>query len=83
LPEQGAFEARLSSGVGQLVVRVPPGLSVRVHSSTGLGTISVPSGYRRDGDVYTSPRYASAQDRVELWVDNGVGLIRVVEYAGE
>jgi hypothetical protein len=83
LPEQGVLEARLSSGVGELVVQVPPGLAVRVHPSPGLGTISVPTGYQHAGDVYTSPGYASAQNSVDLWVDNGVGLIRIQEYTGE
>jgi hypothetical protein len=83
LPEQGTLEARLSSGVGELVVRVPPTLAVRVHPSPGLGTISVPTGYQHSGDVYTSPGYASAQDSIDLWVDNGVGLIRIEEYTGE
>jgi hypothetical protein len=83
LPEQGTFEARLDSGVGEIVVRVPAGLPVRVHSSTGLGTVSVPSSYQRDGDTYVSPGYLSAENRVELWVENGIGLIRVEEYQGE
>lgn len=83
LPEQGALEAHLSSGVGELVVRVPPALAVRVHPSPGLGTISVPTGYQHSGDVYTSSGYASAQDSIDLWVDNGVGLIRIEEYTGE
>jgi predicted membrane protein len=83
LPEQGTFEARLDSAVGEIVVRVPAGLPVRVHSSTGLGTVSVPSSYQRDGDTYVSPGYLSAENRVELWVENGIGLIRVEEYQGE
>jgi hypothetical protein len=83
LPGQGTFEARLSSGVGALVVRVPAALAVRVHASPGLGTTDVPSGYQHEGEMYTSPGYASAQARVELWVDNGIGLIQIEEYVGE
>ncbi|HUT17594.1 MAG TPA: DUF5668 domain-containing protein [Anaerolineae bacterium] len=83
LPERGTFEARLDNGVGEIVVRVPAGLPVRVHSSTGLGTVSVPSSYQRDGDTYVSPGYVSAENRVELWVEIGIGLIQVEEYQGE
>lgn len=83
LPEQGTFEARLDGGVGEIVVRVPAGVRLRAHSSTGLGTVSVPSSYQRDGDTYVSPGYVSAENRVELWVENGIGLIQVKEYQGE
>jgi hypothetical protein len=83
LPTGSAFDGRLDHGIGLLLVRVPPGLGVRIQSSTGLGTISVPAGYDRDGDTYLSPNYREAQQRVELWLENGIGLIRVETYEGE
>lgn len=83
LPTDGGFEGRLDNGIGLLLVRVPPGLGVRIQSSTGLGTISVPSGYDRDGDAYESPGYRTAQERVDLWLENGIGLIRVETYEGQ
>ena len=83
LPMDGGFEGKLDNGIGLLLVRVPPGLGVRIQPSTGLGTVSVPSGYEREGSAYLSPGYREAQERVDLWLEIGIGLIRVETYEGQ
>jgi hypothetical protein len=79
LPEGQSFTAHLSGGVGQLVVLVPEGLGVRITSGTALAAFSAPEAYEHSGAVYTSPNYASAEERVELELDLAVGSVVVKE----
>ena len=83
LPMRGDFSARVDGGVGELVVEVPDGMALRVHASAGIGKPSVPPGYRRDGDVYYSPGYESADNRVDLTLEQGIGRIVIREHVGE
>ena len=56
---------------------IPDGLKARIHADSGLAVRVMPDGYRRDGDVYTSPGYDSAEDRVDLTVSQAIGLLEV------
>lgn len=82
LPARGQFSAKVETGVGEVVVRVPAGMALRVHISAGLGNTQLPSGYTRQGDVYLSPGYAAATNRIELDVTGGIGRVAVEETAG-
>lgn len=77
LPPGGAYEARINTGVGAATVRLPTGLPVRIAASRGLGGISIPAGFVRDGDVYTTPGFGAAAERVELQVSSGVGRVAI------
>jgi hypothetical protein len=83
LPMRGDLRARVDGGVGELLIKVPEGMELRVHASTGLGNTSVPSGYRREGDVYLSPGYRNADNHIDLTVEQGLGRIVIQEYLGE
>ena len=52
-------------------------MAVRLTSTTGLGNISVPANYRRQGDVAVSPDFDSAANRVELIASGGIGNITI------
>jgi len=45
--------------------------------TTGLGRATVQGEWRRDGDVYTTPGYEAASQRVELRISGGVGAVTV------
>jgi hypothetical protein len=77
LPRTGRYEASLSAGVGATTVRVPGGMAARVQVSSGLGAVTVRGGLERDGEIYLSPGYASAEHRVDLRVSGGVGAITI------
>jgi hypothetical protein len=79
LPEGQSFSARLSGGVGQLVVIVPPGAGVRIQSGTALAAFSAPPGYDQSGNVYTSPGYSSAEERIDLELSLAIGSVIVKE----
>jgi len=77
LPSQGRFQANVNGAVGMTTVVIPDGLEARIHAGSGLAVRVMPDGYRRDGDVYTSPGYDSAEDRVDLTVSQAIGLLEV------
>lgn len=79
LLEGESFSARLSGGMGQLLVIVPENLGVRINSGTALAAFSVPDGYERNGNVYTSLNYASADAQVTLELDLAIGSVVVKE----
>ena len=77
LPGEGRFRAKIDGAVGQTIVVIPAGLAARIQFSTALVARNVPDDYRRQGDVYTSPGYASAENRVELEVGQAIGNVTI------
>lgn len=73
----GAYAASVDVGVGATTVRLPPQAAARVTVTTGLGRSQVLGEWRRDGDVYTTPGYEDATERIELRVAGGVGAMTV------
>lgn len=83
LPERGRFDARVDCGLGQVVIEIPEGMEARIQVNSGLGDVQVPAGYRRSGDTRTSPNFDSAENRVELSIEGGVGQIVIREHKEE
>jgi hypothetical protein len=83
LPARGDLDARIETGIGELIVKVPEGVGVRIQASAGLGNVSVPAGYRRQDDAYVSSGYAGAESRIDLVLEAGIGRITVQERTGE
>lgn len=77
LPATGRVIARLDSGIGETNVRIPNGMEARIRATSGIGSVGVSGNYQRDGDVYTSPNFASATNRVELEVKGGIGRVSI------
>ncbi len=77
LPARGRFEAKVEGAIGTTVVIIPEGLAARIRVETGLSVSHVPDDYERQGDVYTSPDYERADDRVDLQVSQDIGTITV------
>jgi hypothetical protein len=77
LPRQGQVQANVRSGVGNLTIRIPEGVAVRIESSAGLGAVSVSGDYRRQGDVYVSPDFETAANRIDLHATSGIGGITI------
>ncbi|MEZ4729788.1 MAG: DUF5668 domain-containing protein [Caldilineaceae bacterium] len=77
LPGRGNFEATIEGGVGAIVVLVPDTLAAQIDANAGLGSVHVEGDYlQRDGE-YSSPDFNTADDRVTLTVDGGVGAITI------
>lgn len=77
LPERGVYRADVKAGVGALRVAIPAGIAARVTVKTGLGQVRVNGTFTHSGDVYETPDYATATDRVDLRVEGGLGQITV------
>ena len=79
LPLKGSFEVRVSGGVGKLEIQVPEGMAARINVDTGLGNVSVVGDFTQRGGAYYTGNYNSAEETVEIFLDGGVGNIRIVE----
>lgn len=77
LPATGRLEAQISAGVGEVTVTIPPGMAARITVSGGLGQTRVLGTYDRSGDTYTTPGYATAENRIDLTIEGGVGSVTV------
>ena len=82
LPDEGRFRAKIDGAVGQTIVVIPDGLEARIRFDTALVGRDVPAGFRRQGDVYTSSGYASAEDRVDLEVAQAIGFVTIRRAGG-
>jgi hypothetical protein len=77
LPDEGRFQAKIDSSIGETVVVIPAGMAARIRVDTGLAVSDLPDGYQQRDDVYTSPGYASADDRVDLEIDQAIGKVTI------
>lgn len=83
MPARGRFRAQVDAGVGEVIIRIPQGMAARIQVDKGIGGVDVRGDYRRQGDTYTSRDYDTADDRLELEVNGGVGRIVIEEFRGE
>lgn len=77
LPDEGRFYAKIEGAIGETVVVIPAGMAARIRVDTGLSVSDLPDGYQQQGDVYTSPGYATAENRVDLEVGQAIGKITI------
>jgi hypothetical protein len=76
----GSTSVRAETGAAEVVIEVPSGVAARVHGQVAIGALTVddrrfPKGL--DG-VYTSPDFATAENRVDVDIRGGLGAVRVV-----
>ena len=79
LPIDGDFSAGLEGAMGQLIIVVPEGVGLRAEAGTALVVFRLPENYRKDGSVYTSPGYESANYRVDLRLGLAIGRVVIRE----
>lgn len=77
LPDKGRFPARIESAIGETIIVIPVGLAARIRVDTGLARSRLPRDYQRQDDVYTSPGYATAENRVDLEVSQAIGSVTI------
>ena len=74
----GHTKAVIRSGAASVSIRVPSGVAARIKAQGGLADIRVDrSRFPRVGGVYESKDYASAQNRVDIDIETGVGSVDV------
>ena len=79
LPDEGQIQVYVNGGVGEIVIYVPKDASVKIDVDRGIASLTVPSGYRQNEDVYTSANYDQKADTIELSLSQGVGNISIRE----
>lgn len=77
LPARGNFDAAIEGGVGEIVVLVPDTLAAQINANAGLGSVRVDGDYIQRNGEYRSPDFDTADDRVILTVDGGIGAITI------
>ncbi len=79
LPQNGRLDAAVDSAIGSVTIYVPKGTALQIKAANGLSTISVPPGYQKEGKTYTSPGYTSAENRVNLDLNQAIGSMTIIE----
>jgi hypothetical protein len=75
----GATVVRAESGAAELVFEVPVGVAARIRSRMVLGSTQIDQGrFPPTALGYESLDYASAQNRVDIDVQGGVGSLRII-----
>lgn len=77
LPATGQFTANLSQGIGVVEIIIPEGMAVRIQADTALAGRQLPSELVKQEEFYTSPGYASAENRVDIDAGVAIGLLTV------
>lgn len=75
LAQRGRYNVQVEGGVGELTLILPPGLAAQVTVNGGLGGVSVDGDFNRRDDQYTSPNFNTAENRVEVSVQGGIGRV--------
>ena len=78
LPDQGDYIVSISQAMGGISVVLPETLAVRIEADTALAGRNLPSSLVKEGDnVYTSPGYGTATNRVDLTLSVAMGMVTV------
>ncbi len=74
----GSSRVSIDSGMAAVSVWAPDGVAAQIHAEGGLASISVDEQrFPRQGRVYRSPDYDTAENRVELVIKTGMGSVDV------
>lgn len=74
----GHTHAFISCGAASFRVRVPGDVAARIRYSAGLASVTVDTKrFPRAGGFYQSPDYESAENKVDLVIETGVGSVVV------
>jgi hypothetical protein len=71
-------QALVEAGVGELTLRLPQSVGVRVTSAQdGLGNLSAP-GFHHSGTEWTNAAYSGTGPKIEITLTRGVGDVKLV-----
>jgi hypothetical protein len=79
LPANAGFtNVRVKSGVASVKITIPAGVAANIHVQSGLAGINIDAArFVHDGEYYRSADYATAANKVELFVETGVGSVDI------
>jgi hypothetical protein len=74
----GYTKAKVESGAASMSIRFPDGVAGSIHATGGLAEISVDSQrFPRSGDTYKSADYDTADNKIDLRVQTGLGSVNI------
>jgi hypothetical protein len=73
---QHDLDARIVGGLGDINLRLPGDVGVRIEVATGIGDVNA-SGLTRDGNTYTNDAYGVSDVTLRIDIDGGVGQINL------
>ncbi len=74
----GYTRAEIKAGAASVAMRIPASVAGRIRVQSGLSGISINSmRFPRSGEYYESPDYANAANKVDIYVETGVGSIDI------
>ncbi len=74
----GYTQARIEAGAASVSIRVPQGVAAKVQFKSGLSGIHIDtSRFPRAGSLYQSSDYESMSNRVDIYIETGVGSINI------
>ena len=79
LPDEGQIKLDVEGGIGEVILYIPDDIAVKIYVDRGIASLTIPSSYRQNDDVYTSPNYDEGDDYIELYLEQGIGNIAVRE----
>ena len=73
---QDDLDATIEGGLGQMTLKLPRDVGVRLSVQTGIGSVDA-SGLSKDGNVYTNDAYGDSDISLRIDIDGGVGKINL------
>jgi len=75
----GLTRTFIESGAASVNVSVPEGVAARIRAQGGLSSIQVDTNrFPQMGNIYQSPDYDAAANKIEMEIQMGVGSVKVV-----
>ena len=76
-----SIKANIDAGVCQIKLFIPRSVGTRIEADTALTINNLNElGFRKEGDVYISSNYSTAETQLDLELDAGVSNLRVELY---
>lgn len=69
-----SLSARIRTGIGDTVVRLPAGIGLRIENMVGFGSLQQ-EGLTWDGEAYTNNLYRQAPVALDLFIEGGMGKV--------
>lgn len=74
----GHVNATIDAGAADITVIIPEGVAARIDSDVIAGSLSIGEGrFPRAGDVYISPDFDTAANRIDLEIDAGASSVTI------
>ncbi len=73
---QDDLDATVQGGLGEMTLRLPSEVGVRLEVNTGIGSVDT-SGLSKNGNIYTNDAYDNSDVVLRLEIDGGVGQINL------